>query len=390
MTSTPTPVRNTGSDQLADRQHRLAETVRSLAGRARDCMNANDRTSPLVTLADRWDAEPVGPEHIERLLDEIDAARVDIAHQLPSRPLLAARRVSAALERVQAGKTLADIVRLAPAELCWAGDFDRVLLSRIDGSTWIPEAWHAAADAAAEHTVAFGHYVREAHIALSSGMIEAEVVRRRRTVLVADAAAEARTFPALLAIADCRSYVVAPVIAGERVVGLLHSDARASGRPLDECDRVTVRSFADGLGLVLERLALLDRLSTQRLQISAALAAAAQAVEALTVSPVTFDAAPAQTEPTVSPASESSLDRLLTAREREVLAVLVSGATNAEIADRLTVSETTVKSHVKHILRKLRANNRAEAIARYLAMSGRPVSNPRVPQPRIPSRHGAR
>jgi DNA-binding NarL/FixJ family response regulator len=36
------------------------------------------------------------------------------------------------------------------------------------------------------------------------------------------------------------------------------------------------------------------------------------------------------------------------------------------------VSETTVKSHVKHILRKLRAANRAEAIARYLGLSPRP------------------
>jgi DNA-binding NarL/FixJ family response regulator len=45
---------------------------------------------------------------------------------------------------------------------------------------------------------------------------------------------------------------------------------------------------------------------------------------------------------------------------------MVAGATNSQIADRLTVSETTVKSHVKHIFRKLRATNRAEAIARFI------------------------
>jgi DNA-binding NarL/FixJ family response regulator len=53
-----------------------------------------------------------------------------------------------------------------------------------------------------------------------------------------------------------------------------------------------------------------------------------------------------------------------------VFALLVSGATNPEIADRLTVSETTVKSHVKHILRKLRVSNRAEAIAKYVRGGG--------------------
>jgi DNA-binding NarL/FixJ family response regulator len=55
----------------------------------------------------------------------------------------------------------------------------------------------------------------------------------------------------------------------------------------------------------------------------------------------------------------------LSMREREVLAALAEGATNAEIAKRLLVSETTVQSHVKSILRKLGARNRTEAAARY-------------------------
>mgnify|MGYP000107772073 CR=1 FL=1 len=59
----------------------------------------------------------------------------------------------------------------------------------------------------------------------------------------------------------------------------------------------------------------------------------------------------------------------LTAREREVLALLASGATNAQLADRLTVAESTVKSHVKHVLHKLGAANRAAAIACYLRES---------------------
>lgn len=43
-----------------------------------------------------------------------------------------------------------------------------------------------------------------------------------------------------------------------------------------------------------------------------------------------------------------------------------AGHTNARIARRLVISEGTVKSHVKHILRKLGAANRAEAVARWL------------------------
>ena len=51
----------------------------------------------------------------------------------------------------------------------------------------------------------------------------------------------------------------------------------------------------------------------------------------------------------------------LSPREREVLALLADGLRNREIAERLVVSETTVKTHVRHILEKLHLRNRAEA-----------------------------
>ena len=52
----------------------------------------------------------------------------------------------------------------------------------------------------------------------------------------------------------------------------------------------------------------------------------------------------------------------LTAREAEVLRELSTGATNGEIAERLIISERTVKNHVSHILSKLHLQNRREAV----------------------------
>ena len=53
----------------------------------------------------------------------------------------------------------------------------------------------------------------------------------------------------------------------------------------------------------------------------------------------------------------------LTAREFEVLALLVEGATNPDIADRLSISRSTTAAHVSSILSKLDVSNRAEAVA---------------------------
>ncbi|HET7144906.1 MAG TPA: response regulator transcription factor [Anaerolineales bacterium] len=52
----------------------------------------------------------------------------------------------------------------------------------------------------------------------------------------------------------------------------------------------------------------------------------------------------------------------LTEREREVLALMIEGLNNTQIAGRLTVSPSTIKSHVSNILSKLGVTSRTEAV----------------------------
>jgi DNA-binding NarL/FixJ family response regulator len=70
-------------------------------------------------------------------------------------------------------------------------------------------------------------------------------------------------------------------------------------------------------------------------------------------------------DPALMPAFLPGRDRdeMLTAREREILQLLADGMSNADVAAKLFISQETVKSHVRHILTKLEADTRTQAVA---------------------------
>jgi len=64
----------------------------------------------------------------------------------------------------------------------------------------------------------------------------------------------------------------------------------------------------------------------------------------------------------VAPHPDQARLEVLTAREREVLLLVAQGLTNAELADRLTISEAAVKAHVGRILTKLGLRDRVQIV----------------------------
>jgi DNA-binding NarL/FixJ family response regulator len=54
----------------------------------------------------------------------------------------------------------------------------------------------------------------------------------------------------------------------------------------------------------------------------------------------------------------------LSSREMEVLRCLAQGMTTTQISNELFISDNTVKTHVRHIMDKLEASNRAEAVSK--------------------------
>jgi DNA-binding CsgD family transcriptional regulator len=82
------------------------------------------------------------------------------------------------------------------------------------------------------------------------------------------------------------------------------------------------------------------------------------------IRPELFESRRAQPRVAAGPSRGKGVDQFgLTARERDVLSLMICRQTDAEIADRLFISYRTVTTHVTHIFDKLDAGNRRDAAA---------------------------
>jgi LuxR family transcriptional regulator, regulator of acetate metabolism len=274
-----------------------------------------------------------------------------------------------AADRLADAGPVSEIVERAPAECCRALALDRCVLSRIDDGALVAEAVHVAdGDAAAVLDA-----LREAPVRLGYPLLEAEMLRRRRAAIVpAPEDADAAARHAFGGVMGWGEHLAAPVVLEGRVIGFLHGDRVAGDRPLAAADRDGLQRFAAAFADIFERAVLRRRLRVQRQELRQVASWADARTSELSDGAIDLAVerdAPAGDEPGRAQGGDAALRDLLTRRELDVLEHMVRGETNADIARALVVSEGTVKFHVKNILRKLHASNRAEATSRYLRLS---------------------
>jgi LuxR family transcriptional regulator, regulator of acetate metabolism len=276
-----------------------------------------------------------------------------------------------AADRLADAGPVSEIVDRAPAECAKALALDRCVLSRVEDGTLVAEAIHVEdGDAAATLDA-----LRHAPVRLSYPMLEAEMLRRRRAAIVPapeDENAAARH--AFAPVMEWGEHLAAPVVLEGRVIGFLHGDG---DRPLTDDDRDGLQRFAAAFADIFERAVLRRRLRIQRQELRQVASWADARTSELSDGAIDLAVerdAPAADEPVRVQGGDAALRDLLTRRELDVLEHMVRGETNADIARALVVSEGTVKFHVKNILRKLHASNRAEATSRYLRLSMRNLS----------------
>jgi LuxR family transcriptional regulator, regulator of acetate metabolism len=283
------------------------------------------------------------------------------------------RRIREALERLGSTGSSELIRTSAPRELAQACGFTRAMVSAVRGSRWVPLQLYTRDDLDPRAS-AFRAYVEsDAEIPLANLLAETDMVRRRTAVLVDETVVGGRAFKLIIEIAQSSAYVAAPILVEGRTIGFVHADRVGQRRPVDEDDRRYIQAFTGELAVLYQRMRWSERVTERGRRALGDLDRAAAALELIGSGTAGLPTTRAGSDLARSDAAgfdgEVRRDGFLTAREWEVLDHVADGATNRVIAQRLSLSEDTVKTHMRSVLRKLRVTTRGAAVARYIEIS---------------------
>lgn len=291
--------------------------------------------------------------------------------------LLVFSRIQAALARLRDLDSADLMIRRLPGEVARACDIDRVSIFRVEGDMMVSEAFYIEGDPA--RAAELFEFTRANPIQLEQQILERQMLELRRPVLVRDAHNDPATYKPMINYLETYAYVAAPIMPEGRVIGFLHADqcVRHPQDPngVDEFDRDALWAFAEGFGHALERMQLLERMRAQGREVRRLIAQTESVVAehlAAQVELVTGSRGASGVESAAAALVPGRPGPVwsLTPREHEVLTLIAEGQTNSQIAGRLVITESTAKSHVKRILRKLGASNRVEAASMYLRAQG--------------------
>lgn len=275
-------------------------------------------------------------------------------------------RATAAVNRLRSATSIAELAERIPAEAHRLG-FSRVLFSRIRSGTWLPCSAFVGDDRDRADELLEAGMANPRRLA---GLpLESDMVRTRHPIVVRQPRTNPRVHPELIAVTDTSSYVAAPVFSWGQAIGLVHADRPSETTGVDEFDSEVLGELAEGVGIAFERNLILERLRSMRHAAEEYLQATQSLADDFTLEALDLAGpGPQAVEHLLDLPTHEGTTRplnMLTTRELEVLHNMAAGKSNAQIAATLFVTVGTIKSHVKHILRKLGAANRTEAVIRY-------------------------
>jgi DNA-binding CsgD family transcriptional regulator/GAF domain-containing protein len=275
---------------------------------------------------------------------------------------------------------LGDLRGLSPREMIYAAPemlsrefgFARTMISTVRGSVWRPQHLYIEDERADPYSRPFLEYVHSAHIQLADAPLETELIRKRCGAFVPSPKDDKRTFKEIVDVSGCCGYIAAPITVQGRAIGMLHADRPQPDGVVTTDHLDQLEAFAECLAVAFESAVLEEKAAQQRVEVEKLCAN----VDELLRRPVR---SALWSVPGATPRQRHEIDYRhdrsavpsLTAREREIMSYVATGATNGQIARCLVISEGTVKSHLKHIARKLKTSSRAAAVAVYAGTATR-------------------
>jgi DNA-binding CsgD family transcriptional regulator len=266
------------------------------------------------------------------------------------------------------GLSPSDMIYNAPLVLSRRMSFRRTMISTIRGSLWLPQHLHIEGATGDPDSRRFLEFVDGAQFQLSVAPLETELVRKRTGALVTSPADDKRTFKKIVEVACCAGYVATPIVVQGRVIGMLHADRPEAHGSVTADHLDQLEAFAECLSIAFESAVLEEKSARQRSEVDNLCARVDDLVEEVgnPAGAVATDLRRDVVRRTTQPQPDL---RALTPREREIMEHVATGATNGQIARCLVISEGTVKSHLKHIAKKLNTPSRAAAVAVFAGLS---------------------
>lgn len=257
-----------------------------------------------------------------------------------------------ALSRCSTGYELAAAIPRNVARL----GFDRVIFSTVSSSGWQPVSAYSVPGDPAPITELVENLPTSTWFYLPPAAADRRYAQVRAQKMLAHR--DPAGGYALWSCSQARDFWMFPVINRRSITGLVHVDCLVQNRLPSRTQVEALNQFCRQLPLVLAR----HDSSTETVQRFPDDGGSFRDHHLKTCQP---------TAPKLSPLAETTSDSLvpLSERESEVLRLMAAGLTNAQIGRRLSITEGTVKSHVKRVLRKTGASNRAEAVATRLSTS---------------------
>jgi DNA-binding CsgD family transcriptional regulator len=273
-------------------------------------------------------------------------------------------RVRQALSKLRTSESLAELYERATRALCQSCGFGRAVLFRLQGPEMVPESVYFTDDPAWAED--FYRRAQTDRMRIDYDIVETEMISTRAPMIVPEAQSNPRGFKPLVVASKTRSYVAAPLIPQNMLIGFIHADRYFEERDVDEFDRDMLGTFAEGLGYAIHRTALLERVATQRAQIHRLRSVVDEMVTrvsaAVTVLDTDVEAGPTAPVLTV-PRFE------ITRREDAILRLLDDGASDDEIAARLEIPRASVDWHLDQLMDKLGAGTPTAAVSRWRSLT---------------------